>query len=212
MDPAFTMPYLESLSTAELAALAGRNGIDVPAGLDRVFIIGELLEAVPPPPAEVPAPAVAEGAWELAELPGQYGISYVDVLVRDPLWVFAFWEAKPGVLETSGGEYCLRVVPLSEGDFRPDPASSFTVAVGPGDRSLYLGINPEEGRLFRIDLCSVRGGETAVIAESRPFRMPEVPDAAAAAATAASRLAVLSGAGRFPLALGADRIPRRAGA
>ena len=38
-----TIPYLESLSTGELIDLAVKNGLDIPPGLERVFIIEELL-------------------------------------------------------------------------------------------------------------------------------------------------------------------------
>lgn len=209
MGQPFTMPYLESLSTSQLAGLAAEKGIDVPAGLDRVFIIGELLEFEPAgrtesrPWDDEPSGADFGDFLEPVALPARYGISYVDVLVRDPLWVFVLWETKG---ESRDGEYGLRVVPLRDGDLHADLQSSFTVSVGAEDRSLYVGINRDDGRLFRIDLCSVKDGSCTLLAESAPFRLPPVPWGEPGDG---NRLAVLSGAGSFPIELGADRVPRR---
>ena len=43
-NPPFNRAYLESLSTADLVDMADDNGIDIPEGLNRRFIIGELLD------------------------------------------------------------------------------------------------------------------------------------------------------------------------
>ena len=45
-DARLNRPFLESLTTAELIQLADRTGIDVPPGLERIVIIGELLETL----------------------------------------------------------------------------------------------------------------------------------------------------------------------
>jgi len=208
------MPYLESLSTAELAELAGRNGLDIPPDLERVFIIGELLELER---AEARWGGLGEGgeepagefAGELSELPDQYGVSYIDVLIRDPLWVFACWEAKRQAQDDGAGspEHCLRIVPL-EGS--ADDSASFTVAVGAGDRSLYLGIPHDAGRRFRVELCT---GQGAVLAASRPFRLPRLaaPPSGGERSAYGNPLSELSGAGRFPLVRSVDRPHRGKG-
>jgi len=43
-DVPVSRTWLESLSTAELIKLADSFGIDIPHGLERIFIIEELLE------------------------------------------------------------------------------------------------------------------------------------------------------------------------
>jgi len=229
----FTMPYLESLSTGELAQLAGRNGLDIPHGLERVFIIGELLELgrarrgwESGEVAEMSSGAPAgEFFGGLAALPEQYGASYVDVLIRDPLWVFAFWEVKrlardPQGEDANPGERFLRIVPLRGEGMQPDTSASFTVAVGEGDRSLYLGIPHDGERCFRVDLCLRQDGACSVLAASRPFRLPRLIDSPSDAARgdegvqAAYRnpLSGLSGAGSFPLVRSVDRLHRCKGA
>jgi len=222
------MPYLESLSTAELAELAGRNGLDIPPNLERVFIIGELLEF-----ERMDARwdghrrgeggeggdmatdlSVGEPVGELKELPEQYGMSYIDVLIRDPLWVFAFWEVKRQArgLQEEGAdsvEYCLRIVPLRGNDLLADTTASFTVSVGTNDRSLYLGIPHEDGRCFRVELCTRQG---AVLAVSRPFSLPrlvaEAPRDDGVRAVYDNTLSELSGVKRFSLVRSVDRLHR----
>jgi len=217
MDDPFTMPYLESLSTAELAALADGHGLDIPPDLERVFMLGELLEygdflrrrGGAAPKLDPPAEAFREPA----ALPERYGAPFVDVIVRDPLWVFAFWETKkppadagdagPGSGDAAKGHF-LRVVPLGGGD-----GESFTVDVGAANGSLYVGVPRLDVRSFRLDLCARRGEGHAVIAESGEFRMPRhVGDGEGDAELRAvheNPLARLSGAGSFMLARSVDR-------
>jgi len=213
----FKIRFLEGLSTAELVELADRNGLDIPPGLERVFVIGELLELErrdgrrDADMAEGPAESGEFGG--VPELPERYGASYVDVLVRDPLWVFAFWEinSRPRDAKEEDAapeERFLRVVPLRGDGLAPDAEAALTVAVGADDRALYLGIPPDEGRVFRVDLCARRGNERFALASSRPFRLPR-PVGEPRARFLDAPLAVLSGAAGFPLARSVERLPRR---
>ena len=226
------MPYLESLSTAELVELAGRNGLDIPPNFERVFVIGELLELGLANARwdERLREVGDEAAWgdpsgegtiepreivDVAELPEQYGSSYVDVLIRDPLWVFAFWEIRKQGREPQDDEagYCLRIVPLRGDDLLADIAASFTVAVGAKDTSLYIGIPDEDGRCFRIELCVKQGDGQAVLAASHPFRLPRpvAPPDGDPRAVYGNPLAELSGVRCFPLVRSVDRLHRNKG-
>jgi hypothetical protein len=203
-----TRCYLESLTTRELTVLADQSGVDIPPGLDRPFIIEEILEAesddendaegreeafqeVPPEEAEF---------LDSAPLPEQYNITYIKVLIRDPLWVFAFWEIKSHDRELyeKGPDfegYFLKVSPAAEicpggvpprGGVKTAPSRgkhlsdlSFTVPVGPGDTAWYLGFPPEYSgkdaagkRRFRVELGVRRGTGQEVLAVSRPFNLP----------------------------------------
>ena len=59
--------YLETLSTADLIALADEYGIDIPENLNRRFIIGELLEA-----AEEINDSNSEEMQEVDEIPSSF--------------------------------------------------------------------------------------------------------------------------------------------
>jgi hypothetical protein len=157
--------------------MADREGIDVPPDLERVFIIEELLEhyggeSVEDPeeqkPKQCPVP-----------LPARYNITYLEVLIRDPLWVFAFWEIKSADRERFENlpdfdSYCLQTL---EFDGRGNKkGTAFTIPVGAGDEAWYLGF-PGGGGTFTVELCAAfRSGKPQMIAASRPFTLPRLFD------------------------------------
>jgi len=220
-----TISYLESLSTGELIGLAVKNGLDIPPGLDRGFIIEELFYL----------DHDAEGAYahahhdinqvddkiefkEFAMLPKQYHISFIEVLIRDPLWAFVFWEIKAhdrkhyeSAVGFSG--YCLRVMPLTLKDdaLQMNEDASFIVSVDIDDYARYLGFPPHDGRCFKVELCLRGHGNCTVLAESRPFTLPRLIEPASnehIQAVYRNPLAVLSGLERFSLVRSEDRLLR----
>lgn len=156
---------LERLSTDELVSLAEKNGLDIPAGLDRVFIIEELLYL------DRSGMGNTEETGEQTALPKQRNISTIEVLVRDPLWAFVFWDIRG---HSHNDDFCLRAIPLKKDGVSPDMAGSFTVAVGVQDCAWYLGFPPDSGNFFKVELCVSRGGNLATLATSRPFKMPQL--------------------------------------
>ena len=207
-----TIPYLESLSTGELLNLADKCGLDIPPGLERVFIIEELLYlgySNDVKPAEL-EDVVFE---KLAALPKQYNISFIDVLIRDPLWAFVFWEIKlhDRKLYENNEDfegYCLRAIPLKGN--QPDMPASFIVTVSENDSGRYLGFPPDSGRSFKVELCAMRYGKCLVITESRPFTLPRLMDAKLyddIQAVYQNPLAQISGVECFSLVHSEDRFP-----
>jgi hypothetical protein len=176
--PRLTRPWLESLSTAELNGVAASWGLDVPDGLERVFIIEELLEMAREEEGDGASRPLSLGPEipEPAPLPRQYNITWIDVLVRDPLWVFAFWEIKAQDRESlerppDFGGYCLKVFAVpGDGNAPPENGGekpAYVVNVGAEDSSWYLGFPPAENRggqtRYRLALCAnPGGGETAL--------------------------------------------------
>jgi hypothetical protein len=223
-DSRLTRAYLDSLSTNELANLADCYGIDIPPGLERIFIIEELLDMALGDEYEleedVEEPVVFTEFPEAAALPKQYNITFLEVLIRDPLWAFVFWEIKSHDKELyekapdfSG--YYLKVIPLDGGTGGPRE-NSFTVSVGIHDTAWYLGFPPAEGR-YRVDLCALRGNDEIVLAVSRPFMLPRLLNMPLKSGEQNPRdlgqvylnpLAMLSGAGEFPVIRNADRLSR----
>ena len=237
-----TLPYLESLSTGELVELAVKNGLDIPPGLERVFIIEELFYIDHDAEGTAAQGAGAQGAGaqsagaknahhdinqvdgqhdefkEFAMLPKQYHISFIEVLIRDPLWAFAFWEIKAhdrSHYESAGdfSGYCLRVMPLKEGPLKEDglqadEAGSFIVSIDIDDYARYLGFPPEGGRCFKVELCRRISESCTVLAESRPFTLPRLIEPASNGLMQAvydNPLARLSGVERFSLVRSEDR-------
>jgi hypothetical protein len=220
--------YLEGLTTCELAALAESQGIDIPPGLERSFIIEEILEALSDASFNDNALSEEDMAEleekdfpEPAPLPRQYNITYIDVIIRDPLWVYAFWEIKNSekeIFEKNAGfqGYCLKVSPLGKcGD-----GESFTVSVGAADFAWYLGFSPESitgssaresagNCRFRVELYARFVDAQELLAVSRSFSMPSllgVPDTSGEQ----DQLRRLSGMEELPILRSGERAPQPA--
>jgi len=178
---ALSRSRLDSLSTDELVKLADTYGIDIPPGLERIFIIEELLEAVNDLNEDDESTGEIEVNPSYSDtvlLPKQYNISFIDVIIRDPLWVFVFWEVKGQDRETHEkaddfNGYCLRVT-------RQGGDNSFDVSVGVNDNARYICLPEEEldgadcGGSFVVKLGAIRGGSEYHIADSRPFNLPKL--------------------------------------
>jgi hypothetical protein len=206
--------------------MADHFGIDIPPNLERPFIIGELLDTVRDrggePAAEYPL-AGPGGFPEAAELPKQYNITFLEVMIRDPLWAFVFWEIKghdKDIHERAPdfGGYCLRVIPLGEKvPNKNKKEQSFTVPVGMGDTAWYLSFHPAEGR-YQVELCVLREEGEQILAVSRPFMLPRLlsrPQISPRTDLPGgiedvyhNPLALLSGAGDFPVIRNAERLSR----
>ena len=201
----FTRSWLESLSTGELVNLVDSHGIDIPSGMGRFFMIEELLDiSLNPEGDAVDGVEIRERFMETAALPKQYNISFLEVIIRDPLWAFVFWEIKEhdrGVHENAPdfGGYCLRVIPLNDDKSRSDTYGladeSFTVAVNVDDTARYLGFpvarennnNTDDAmqkrdgtpdRSYIIKLCAIRGSAEMPLVVSRPFSLPRLVEMA----------------------------------
>ena len=209
--------WLESLSTGELIKMADNYGIDIPPGLERIFIIEELLEYAN---TEVPQPEddlkINPANPETVLLPKQYNISFIEVIIRDPLWAFVFWEIKSHereIHESSDdfGGYCLRVITLN----RTPPKSnenSFTVLVGAEDRARYLGFAEHSSKdcdSYVILLNAIRGEKEIQIASSVPFNMPTIKDDEIIAGLGQNPLIRLSGLQDLSVTKNIDRDPRK---
>ena len=212
-DTPVTRAYLESLTTSDLNRMADNWGIDIPPDLDRIFIIEELLEITSQDERDAadafasssdesaePEETKAADSDESAPLPRQYNITFIEVMIRDPVWAFVFWEIKTAdkeqfekVQDFDG--YYLKVSPWTGPVEKPlsaaDPSRKenetdgiFTVPVKPEDSAWYLGLapamdkvrmgraSPQDQRQYKVELCAGRRGEETVLAVSKPFRLP----------------------------------------
>ena len=223
-DVRLTRAYLESITTDELMKMADNFGIDIPPELDRIFIIEELLEYASPDfmlgstpessdsfDTEAPSPGnpldenddSSAGLIETAPLPKQYSITFIEAMIRDPLWAFVFWEIKTQDREQIEKNqdfegYYLKVSSLdADGNGCRDESSMqakplietekfFTVPVGLADSAWYLGFTPDkedisdEGKKqYNVELCAHIKGEETILASSNTFMLPGLYEPAA---------------------------------
>ena len=201
--------HLNSLTNRELVKMADGAGIDIPSDPDRILIIRELLDSKLD--EEIPQDHLTEKPNpETAELPRQYHITYLEVLPRDPQWVYVFWEIKAQDRERYEGDprfegYALKALERKTNIEKPteyDFTDSFFVPVNPEDNSRYLGF-PRSGD-FRIALW-LRGFETSLIV-SRIFTLPRFLNSPGNEAYLARPLIRLSGAADFAILRDAEKV------
>ncbi|MDR2659730.1 MAG: DUF4912 domain-containing protein [Spirochaetaceae bacterium] len=193
------LSYLERLSTPELKNLAVHFGIDIPGDLDRIFIIEELLDNAPcltlfqtrQTASEYTEAEYIENASSTpapVELPKRYNITRIDAIVRDPLWIFVFWEIREAdrkIYEKQTGfhGYFLRVS-LDKCKKGNTVSSLFTIPVSAADSEWYVNFPPDgycrkicdmaEDSPFNVSLCASCAGGEHVLAVTHPFRLPRM--------------------------------------
>jgi hypothetical protein len=204
-DIKVNLPYLEGLTTGELWLLADNFDIGLQPGLDRSLLIAELLEAAPclglyheqftgrredvlhlEPPEP---PLISKTLLELpppVSLPKQYGFTYIDVIIRDPFWIFVLWEIstadKRKYEKKAGFNGFLLRVRLHDCSIPEGQNTILSAAIDGRDTSRYLNFPPEaECRKFCgentacpyiVELCVVRNEREIVLVASHPFKMP----------------------------------------
>ncbi|MBQ6058233.1 MAG: DUF4912 domain-containing protein [Treponema sp.] len=159
--------YLETLSNSQLISLGDELGIDIPEDLNRNFIIAELLEAVLEYEEDndieeiVTSEEDAPVHDETEKLPDSYNETSITALLRNPAWVYVYWDIKAADLnrlseDLSYRSMCLRVS-FWENEDDTSPVESFDVQVGDNDRQQYVLLTP--GKNFvRIDLVALYNG------------------------------------------------------
>jgi len=122
----------------------------------------------------VPAPAVPQGAQVYVdrgpELPGKYGQDTLFAMVRDPNWLYVYWDLSGGARErlcaVAAGIWVLRVHNVPAGSFDDVP-----VLIEGGNWYLPVAADTE----YRIDIGLLDAtGKFHVAASSRPVRTPRM--------------------------------------
>jgi hypothetical protein len=227
IDTCLTGVYLESLSADELLKLADKYGVEIPAGLERIKIIEALLESVFGDEDHTESVEDIQSDFlEAAALPVHYNISFINVMIRDPLRAYVFWEIKnhdrQACENASDFEgYCLKVIPLKNSGPSlisgahtggPGEEDSFIVPLSANDTGRYLSFPPAEA-CYQVELCAVHGENCIPLIVSAPFRMPKLFESSNQRIQISPEyqeiyhnpLACLSGAGEFPVIRNIDR-------
>lgn len=155
-----TRSYLETLSTADLVEMADDHGIDIPEGLNRRFIIGELLELDEQLRQEDLENAIlvdTDYTVRAEELPETYNETSITLLMRDPGWVFAYWDFHSNLYTAITSNFrfesfFLRVNTLSD-TTHSSVIDYFDIEVGNRDRKWYIHLSSRD-HACRVDLYS----------------------------------------------------------
>jgi hypothetical protein len=109
--------------------------------------------------------------------PETYGVNRVRLLVRDPEWIFAYWDVSPSSMKDLGKSLGERALALSRLTLRVlDPVSggSSDVLLPPGARWWYIRTDSAR-RTYRAELgVTLPSGEFRRLAESNTVVTPRV--------------------------------------
>jgi len=198
--------YLETLSTPDLVALADEHGLDIPEGLNRRFIIGELLELANERVLEAESALLGEAEYTapVDALPESYNETRISLLVRDPGWVFVFWDFQSTLFAAVTENHHFETFFLRVNSLSATKASKITdffdVDVGVNDRKWYIHLSNTDA-ICRIDLYSRNVQEKEqLLARSKELMLPVQADAAGKTNGTAKRippLVELSGLGEL---------------
>jgi hypothetical protein len=189
---------LDALSLEELYALADKTGLDLPPGLERPFVVEEILDALEEDSEdrrEAQGEAVhidekkysglRNGDFDVEAGLGEsiakrYNETMIRAIVRDPAWAFAFWDLSDTELDALRGEdssasLFLRVAEIGlSGEQGDAHREYFDIPVADNDLQWYINL-PRSGVRFRIDLCARRNGQSGkfrVLARSNEVVSP----------------------------------------
>ena len=194
--------YLETLSMTDLVRLADDYGIDIPEGLNRRFIIGELLEVSSDESADrADTGALVETEFVVSPdaLPETYNENQITVLLRDPGWIFVCWDFQTNLIAALTGNthfesLFLRVNFLS-GTKPAQTTDFFDVDVGLADRKWYIHLSGHAPSC-RVDLyCRYQQEREELIARSSelPLSVPVLGETASQGKRRLPPLVELSG-------------------
>lgn len=170
--------YLESLSTADLISLADEYGIDIPENLNRRFIIGELLEAVEDAGEEKKETLQESDVLpEGSELPTSYNETCITAIIRNPAWVYVYWDISSFDIEKLQQNHSFSSLSLKLSFFsRTDtekPSDVFDISVSLKDREQYI-LLPTTNYSLRVDLVSeFKNQLPQVLAYSKTINLPQ---------------------------------------
>lgn len=176
-----TRSYLESLTSAELLDLADEYGIEIPVGLNRRFIVGELLECSCENQGGGGLLEAASAMEEETGLPSGYNENQISAIVRNPVWAYVMWDIRDSDLSAARRAafqqmLCIRALRF-ENTKSPEPAEYFDLPVSSDDRDRYVFIPPGPA-VLRFDLVL----SSSTLAVSRrilfPRRLPDIEAAA----------------------------------
>jgi uncharacterized protein len=227
----------DALSLEDLYALADKTGLDLPPGLERPFVIEELLDALQEDSEDRRASQgealhidekkysglrIGEFVVDLGlteSIMSRYNETTIRALVRDPSWAFAYWDVSDAELVTLRGEESsaglfLRVVEVDSTNDRTDALREyFDIPVADNDLQWYINL-PRSGVRFRIDLCARRGGQAGksrVLARSNEVESPRqnLAPSVDAIDTRSYELLALSGVEDLPIQSPSEGNPLR---
>ena len=181
-DSRLTRAKLETLTSAELLEIADEYGIDAPDDLNRQFIIGDLLELAgeledSARKKEKETIVLSDGEEEainLNVLPESYNETKINVILRNPVSLFVWWDLSEWDLKKIRSERAALRLAVYFFDAPGDekPADMFDIQLSMEEREQYV-IIPASKRIVRVDLISDTLGQNDILAHTEKIPLPK---------------------------------------
>ena len=171
---------LEILTSSQLIDLADEYGIDIPDNLNRQFIIEELIEVA----KEIDENSnyketikVSDDAVNTiaTELPESYNETKIDVMLRNPVSLFVYWDFSEVQLKQLKSNKISIYLQISFFDSMEaeKPEDTFEIQINIEDREQYILI-PGGKKFVRVDLMqNTTSSMDAVLAVSSRLSIPQ---------------------------------------
>jgi hypothetical protein len=131
--------------------------------------------AAPVPPASADPGSMRDPAWYAPPLPERYDVDRLTLMVRDPHWLFCYWELRPALLAAARAEMpgpawpVLRILHLDEAEGVQD---IWTIDIGSDAQSWYVNTG-RPGARFRAELgLTDADGRYRLLVTSNTVRTP----------------------------------------
>ena len=177
---------LESLTNDELRELADTYGLDIPSNLNRNFIIGELLEYAQELELSTQADrdlnyveydeSDEQGNEGELKLPKSYNETKINAILRNPTWVYAFWDISEADLQTFTDNDDFMNLSLHVAFFDNEESEvqtdSIDLKVSLEDRNQYILLSSEKKHfILSLEECC-RGKPNVILAKSKRISVP----------------------------------------
>ena len=116
---------------------------------------------------------------EEVPLPSGYNETRIVLLLRDPLWAFAYWDLDQSDFESistnAQSHLVLRVYQCdNSGEIARNGGRPFEIPVKNIDRSWYINL-PAPGKQYFLDLIAAFGNNETVLCTSNAVASPNIP-------------------------------------
>lgn len=116
----------------------------------------------------------------IPELPDEYGETRFTAIVRDPYWLYAYWNIAAAHLNRlrechgldDSAHFVIRIIDITESHPESQKRHNYSeLTVSVGKREWYLHVGAPD-RVFQLELGALVNGNFVLIARSNPVKTP----------------------------------------
>ena len=167
---------LQSLATSDLIDLANSLELFIPPNFSRSYLIKEILN-LDTELEDIPYNILKTLPLDedIEDLPTSYGMTEIRLLLRDPMWLFTFWDINANTLEELTKEDPNVSIFLRVMSFRSEDDDTYyafeDINISKDERSLYIHTSINE-EVTQVALMFKTKQKTEIMVKSNFIYMP----------------------------------------